>query len=156
MGENIIIENDQAILKVNPKAYDIEVVYSAAYVFLDKAYIILDGDKEKEIIVKIKSKKSEDLEILANEFFNELINYSDYKKRAENTKEIREMILQRSLITNDPSILNNMDEDEFDEETKKLLEELENEDDEEFDDLEGIAIPWEEKYGKESEEEKDE
>ena len=51
------------------------------------------------------------------------------------------MLLQRALITNDPSIV----DDEFD----NLMEELE--DDDEFDEPEGIAIPWEERHGKKDE-----
>jgi His-Xaa-Ser system protein HxsD len=144
MDENIKIENNSAVLSINPKLYALDAIYSAAYVFLDKAYIVLDGDPEKEILVKIKPKEGGDLEKLGNEFLNELINYADYQKRAEQTKKIREMLLQRALITNDPSIVE--DDSEFDE----LLKELEDED--YPDDPEGIAVPWEEKYGNEAKE----
>lgn len=140
MVSDIKIDKEWAILNINPRVYDLETIYSAAYVFLDKAYILLDGDPKKEILVKLKPKNTENPEKLGNEFFNELINYSDYQKRAKKTKEIREMLLQRALITNDPSALEN------DEEFNKILNDLE--DDEDFlDDSEGIAVPWEEKYG---------
>ena len=60
-------------------------------------------------------------------------------------KKIRETILQRALITNDPSILDSGEEFE------DILDESE-EDEGYLDDPEGIAIPWEEKYeGKENE-----
>jgi His-Xaa-Ser system protein HxsD len=144
MDENLKVENNSAVLSINPKLYPLEAFYSAAYVFLDKAYIILDGDPEKEVLVKIKPKEGQDPEKLGNEFLNELINYADYQKRAEQTKKIREMLLQRALITNDPSIVE--DNGEVDE----LLKELEDED--YPDDPEGIAVPWEEKYGNEAKE----
>ena len=135
------IEQNSVVLNINPKIYPLEVVYSASYVFLDKAYIMLDGDPKKEVIVRMRPKGKEDLEKLGGEFMNELINYGDYKNRAEQTKKIREMLLERSLITNDPSSVTQK-KDEFD----KVMDELE--DDDYLDDPEGIAIPWEEKYGK--------
>jgi hypothetical protein len=76
---------------------------------------------------------------------NELINYSDYQKRAEGTRKLREMILQRAIVTNDPGTkADPITDEEFD----KFLDDLE--DDDYLDDPEGIAIPWEEKYGKEA------
>jgi len=103
--ENMKIEEDSVVLSVNPKIYSLDVVYSAAYVFLDKAYVLLDGDPETEVLVRLKPKKEEDLEKLGGEFFNELINYADYEKRAAKTKDIREILLKRALVTNDPSIV---------------------------------------------------
>lgn len=146
METDMKIENDSIILNINAKIYALETVYSAAYVFLDRAYVLLDGNPEETIIVKLQPKKEdEDLKKLGGDFLNELINYGDYKNRAEQTKSIREMILQRALIANDPSLITDRD-DEFEE----ILSELE-EDDDFTDDPDGIAIPWEDKYGKENE-----
>ncbi|PLW80693.1 His-Xaa-Ser system protein HxsD [Candidatus Woesearchaeota archaeon] len=134
MEKNIKIENDKAVLSINPKMYDLEVIYSATYLFLDKSYIILDGDPKKEILVKIKAKKGKDIEEIAHDFFNELINYSDYKKRADSTRKIRELILQRALATNDPNLV---EDDEFD----RLLKELDGESEES--DENDMIVPWE-------------
>ncbi len=142
------IEDGVVVLSVNPWLYPIEVVYSAAYVFLDKAYIRLEGDPKSEIIVRIKPKKDTDLDKMGGEFLNELINYADYRERAKETKAIREALLQRALITNDPGIISSQASAEDDAEFEKLLKELEDEDEDYLDDPEGIAIPWEEKYGK--------
>ncbi len=136
---NIKIEGKHIVLNINPEIYSLQTIYSASYVFLDIAYIILDGDPKTNIIVKIIPKDEKDLKFLGGEFFNELVNYSDYHNRAEKTKKIRESIIQRALITNDPSILQ---DDELDE----SLEELD--DDSDFSDPDDIAVPWEEKYGK--------
>lgn len=144
MERGIKIRNDSVVLNINPKLYSLESIYSAAYVFLDRAYILLDGTPEKKIIIKLKPKEQEDLNALGGEFLNELINYLDYQKRAEQTKKIKEVLLQRALITNDPSVLQK-DVVEEDKEFKRLMDELENEDI--LDDPEGIAVPWEEKYG---------
>jgi len=149
---NLTVRNDESkvIVKINPKIYPMDVVYSAAYIFLDKAYVLIDGDPKKEIIVELKPKKKENIETLGNEFNNELLNYANYKKFSEKNKDIRTMIVQRAIITGDPAVVDQVQnsEDELDEETKKLLKELESEDEDWLDDPEGIAIPWEEKYGK--------
>ena len=140
---NVDKEENFCLVSINPKLYPLETVYSAAYVFLDKAYVLLDGDPKINILVKLKPKEKQDLERLGREFLNELINYADYQRRAEETKKIREMLLERALITNDLSAISQGNEDD---EFKGIMEELE--DDDYLDDPEGIAIPWEEKYGK--------
>lgn len=136
-------------ITINAKVYPLEVIESAAYVFIDKAYIILDGDPQNDVIVTIIPKKGHEKENLELEFHNELINYANYKNFADKNRELRIAILQRALVTNNPSLVGVKDKDEeLDEETKKLLKELEDEEDDFLDDPEGIAIPWEEKYGK--------
>lgn len=137
---NLLFKDKEVVVSVNPKLYPIEAVYSAAYVFMDRAYIVLDGDPEKEILVKIKPKSEESLENLGNEFNNELLNYSDYLTRAKETKKLREMLLQRAIITNDPELAPQEKEECF-----------ECIDEDYIEDPEGIAVPWEEKYGKKDE-----
>ncbi|MBW2977580.1 His-Xaa-Ser system protein HxsD [Candidatus Woesearchaeota archaeon] len=126
-------KENKVFVSVNPKNYPLDVIYSASYVFLDKSYVFLDGNPKTKVVVELKPKKKYDLEKLAREFNNELLKYVDYKKRSEQTKQVREMIIQRALLTNDPSLVESEEELDLDEE---------------FEDPEGIAIPWEEKYGK--------
>ena len=144
MGElaNTDGNNDVLIISVNPKLYPLEAVYSAAYVFMDRAYIVLDGDPEKEIIVRIKLKPECSLENIEGEFNNELLNYADYLTRAKETKKIREIFLQRAILSNEPELAvpeNNaiLHPEEDDPEEVVFLK-----------DPESIAVPWEEKYGK--------
>jgi His-Xaa-Ser system protein HxsD len=137
-------EGSSTIITVNPKLYPLEAVYSAAYVFMDRAYIVLDGDPEKEIIIKMTPKSGEFKGDIKGEFNNELLNYADYLARAKETRKIRELILQRLIITNDPA-MENIDDFNHD-----FLEGPDSEDEDYLDDPEGIAIPWEEKYGKDS------
>ena len=125
-------KENKVLLSVNPKIYPLDVIYSASYAFLEKNYILLDGNPRTKVIVELKPKKKYDLEKLGREFNNELLKYADYKKRSEQTKKIREMIIQRALFTNDPLLVEP-------EEGLGL--------DEDFEDPEGIAVPWEEKYG---------
>ncbi len=91
-------------LTLSPKIYPIDVVYAAAYVFLDRCYIVLDGDPEREILVEVRPKKADqDLERLGFEFYNELLNYATFKSRSAKSKNIRETIVQRALLTAEES-----------------------------------------------------
>ena len=97
---NMEIHKDLILLSINPKIYPLDVVYSAAYALLDKAYIILDGDPEEEIIVEIRPKAKIPLKKLGDGFNQELINYAVYKKQSEKNALIRQTIIQRALLTN--------------------------------------------------------
>jgi len=121
---------------VNPKIYPLDVIYSAAYVFLDDFYIILDGDPEKRVIIKLFPKKTsnKDNEDIEKKFHNELVNYAFYKKQGEKNADIRKSIIQRALLTT-----------EFSLEPEIVAPECN--DYSYIEDPEGIAIPWEEKFG---------
>lgn len=123
---NIEVYKDHILVDVSPKVYPLDVLYSAAYVLLDRAYVVIDGDPDKKVIVEIRPKGKCDLVKLGNEFNNELINYAVYKAQSEKNRALREAFIQRALLTN-----------------------IETQREEEcIDDPEGIAVPWEEKYGK--------
>jgi His-Xaa-Ser system protein HxsD len=137
------------LVSVDPKIYPLEVIYTAAYVFLERAYVFLEGDLEKEVVIKLTTKvksSKEELDILGKEFLNELINYGLYKTQSEKNGEIRQILLQRALLTNLDEE-EDFEEDSEDEDDLDSLEDLESSE-ELIDDPEGIAIPWEEKYGK--------
>jgi His-Xaa-Ser system protein HxsD len=91
-------DENSVIVKINPVLYNINIVYSAAYVFLDKAYILLDGDPNTQVIVKITPKQNEDLERLGKEFMNELIKFGFYKYQNTETMTLRSLILKRVLM----------------------------------------------------------
>jgi His-Xaa-Ser system protein HxsD len=116
-------------INVNPKIFPLEVIYSAAYVLLNKAHAIIDGDPEKKISIKLKAKKSGNLADLAQEFNDELVNYSMYVVQASGTSGIRQAIINRAL-----GVLEE-DEEEYDEENEEAG----------FDPSEdplGISKPW--------------
>ncbi len=96
-------KENQITLSINPKIYPLEVIYSAAYMFLDKAYVMIDGDPETEIIISMKAKENmnkDDLEKIGLKFHNELVNYSVYVVQAARNTEIRKTIVERALGTN--------------------------------------------------------
>lgn len=124
---------NQIIFFLNSKLYPIEAIYSAAYVFIDRAYIFLDGDPQKEIIICLKGKKKmnfKELEGLQGEFHNELLNYLLRVKIAKRNKKVRDFIVGTALVSSS-NIFNSS---------------LDGSDNDYLDDPLGIAVPWEEKY----------
>jgi len=98
--DNLTINKKEefVLVSVNPKFYNLDVVYSAIYMFLDKCYVKIEGDPEEEILVKLKPKeKGVDLERLGREFNNELINYAAAAIRGWKTVDLRKTIIERAL-----------------------------------------------------------
>lgn len=97
---NYEIKDGSIFISVNPKIYPLDVIFSAAYIFTDKNYIILDGNPEEEIIVEIKPKENPaDMAKIAMEFNNELVNYGSYAVQLARNAHLREHILHRVLQT---------------------------------------------------------
>ncbi len=100
--KNFEISPDTKTVKVfvNPKLFPLTVVQSAAYTFIDRAYVLIGGDPDTEIIVEFTPKTSkENLELLAREFNNELINFAIYEIQSRRTLRMRELLLQRATQT---------------------------------------------------------
>ena len=127
-------------IQLNPKIYPLEAILNASYTFIDRAYVFLDSNsKGNEIVVSLKGKQRlspKKLEDLRGEFMNELLHCALRYKISKNNKKIREYIIGRALYSALPV---SMEETILDEDSGKL--------DYQQDPL-GIAIPWEEKYGK--------
>lgn len=136
-------KNNQIFFWLDSKIYPLEAIYSTSYVFLDRAYVYLDGEPAKEIIVSLKGKEKlnkKQLERLEGEFHNELLNYLLRVEIAKRTNKIRNFIVGTALVSALPIDL--LVQSSLTE--KKVSEDL---NDWRKDPL-GIAIPWEEKYGK--------
>lgn len=104
-------EENYILFSINPKIYSLDIIRAAAYILLDKAYILLDGNPEEKILVEIRPKSKEHSpQTLAMEFNNELLNYSVYKAQSEKNKGIRELLLQRILFTNNPEFFKEINE----------------------------------------------
>jgi His-Xaa-Ser system protein HxsD len=127
-------DGNRIFVSLKPGIYPLDVIFSAAYVFMDRAYVIIDGNPASEITVELRPKDGKtDTEKLGGEFANELLNYSVYKIQSEKNSAIRQAIIQRALMTNDPDVM--LEAEEVSGSGSPI------------DDPEGIAIPWEEKYG---------
>jgi len=100
--DNLEIRKDrnQVIVSINPKVYTLDIIFSAAYIFIDRAYVVVDGDPNEEIFVFLKAKdKKTDLLELGREFNNELINYSFYAAQTIKNIHVRDAIIQRAFFT---------------------------------------------------------
>lgn len=100
MHANMQIDKDRnyVIVSVNPKIYPIDIVQLAAYVMIDKAYVILDGDPNQEISVELRSKVSNiSAEEIGREFNNQLLNYVVYKLQSEKNKDIKDALIKAAL-----------------------------------------------------------
>ena len=134
-------DSDRVVVPVDETAYPLDAVYGAAYVFLDRAYVFLDRGGKETINVSISSKlpmDRENLMAMAGEFVNELLSQAIRKNLDESARKIREYIVVKSHYA---QAENRMDIDGLLDRTLK----------EAFDeDPLDIAVPWEEKYGKDS------
>ena len=134
---NLSDKKDQIEFIINTKIYSLAVIYQAAYFFLDKVYVFLDGDPKKEIKVIMRDKGEKggqgELEKIAGDFYNELLNQLLRQKVSQTNAKIREYIVSQALYN---AVPNEVDE---------LLKEVEEEDWQE--DPLGIAKTWEESQG---------
>ena len=129
MVDNLEMHANKVMVSVNPKFYNLDVVYSSLYNFLENCYCKVSGDPDEEIFVELKPKKKMDLKKLGREFNNELVNYAAVEIRGLRTQDMRLEIVRKALGSHQPI------EESFGE-----LEDWEK-------DPEGINVPWEEKYG---------
>jgi len=138
MINNKVIQKENKItILIDPSLYSLEAIYSAAYVFIDKAYLFLEKGFKNQIAVSIKGKEKltlKELKDLSGEFHNELLNCALRDKISKNNQKIREYIIGRALMSAEGE---NMPPIKKEREVWKK-------------DTLGIAIPWEEKYGKET------
>lgn len=132
------MKNNSNIRKtiIDSRIYNPEVTLNACYSFIDRAYISLDTDpRGRKITVFLKGKQklsTEEMEQLKDEFMNELLHFALRYQISKNNKKIREYIIGRALYSALPA------SDLFTSDEKLDYQE----------DPLGIAIPWEEKYGK--------
>ena len=91
--------------------YSKEVILKAAYAFTDRLYIHLDADATYYKVRLISKEENKNEKKLYAEFENELIAQETRRVIAEQTKNIREMIIARALSS---TIVNNVEEANID------------------------------------------
>ena len=127
-----------ATLRLEKSLYPLDVVYGAAYVLIDRAYVRLDKDNKGRVLVDIQCKEKatpERLEALAGEFSNELLTQALRRKLTMKNKAELEAIVTQAIAGASGALLPGlMDDDDLDF----------------LDDPLGIAVPWEEKFSKEA------
>ena len=109
---------------VSLKVYPLQSVHSSGYVFMDRAHVRLEEEKKDAVAVWLKPKKDkQDLDKLALEFSDELLNYAHYFSSLKTNAENMKILLQRALFSASPSIVKEAEEKEI----ENLIKELEAE-----------------------------
>jgi hypothetical protein len=103
MGSGFEVKGGELVLRFNTSVYTLERIYATLYIFLDRYYFVLDGDKASEVVVYAQPKKGtetdEALEAFAREFFEEILSITNYFNQFEKNKEIIGMAIQRALFS---------------------------------------------------------
>ncbi len=123
---------------VDTSLYPIRVIHGAAYVLMDRAYVLLEPGEGTTVNVRLCGKEDLDdagLRALGGDFANELTNQALRETLDESGAKIREYIIAKSHFFHDQG----------GQDIQSLLDAtmLEAFDDDPLD----IAVPWEDKYG---------
>lgn len=129
-----LLTERSVVFNVDESIFSLEAVYGTAYLFVDRCWVFLTRPADGVVGVNLKSKTDEateaDLDGLAGEFSNELLNQAIRVQLGESTATLREYMMARAFFTT--PVQSSID---------ALLAELDAEELEE-DDLE-ISVPWE-------------
>jgi His-Xaa-Ser system protein HxsD len=133
-------ESAQSIeLRVDETLYPLDALYAASYIFIDRCYVMLDKPVAGQVRVTLSWKKGAPpegaLRALGGEFVNELLSCAWRAKITSESRAIIEAATTRALAgAMGPPSLDDLEKFDFSAEA--------------FDDPLGIAMSWEEKYGK--------
>jgi len=98
MKTNYEINNNIATIKINKEIFSKEIIIQTTYILLEKFYFLIDSDKNY-FIVEMKSKDKPITEKDVLKFFDEIIESQSYIDQLKRTSKIREIILEKALIT---------------------------------------------------------
>lgn len=135
-----IVSHDPAdgavAVTVDAALYPLEALYGAAYIFIDRCYVLLDRPRDGVWSVSLSSKKGdatpEALRAMVGEFANELLAQAWRQKIIEENRAVLETVTTQALAgAMGPPTLDDLAAFDFTEEG--------------FDDPLGIAMSWEEK-----------
>lgn len=85
--------------RVSESVFPLEVVYGAAFGFLERAYVRLERVSDGELDVSVKAQAGEALSSreLCGELSNELLNQCIRQRLGDRTAKVREVYLARSF-----------------------------------------------------------
>lgn len=134
------LDEKRAILDVDASLYPLEAVYGAAYVFIDRCYVLLDRPSPTQLRVILTPKElgddaAESLRAAVGELANELVSAAwRHQITQENRAQIESVTMQAIAGAMGPPSLDDLESFDFTEDS--------------FEDPLGIAMTWEEKYAK--------
>jgi hypothetical protein len=116
--------DDWIKVPVSLKVYPLQSIHSSGYAFMDRAHVRLEEEKKDMVAVWLKPKnQAQDLQKLALEFSDELLNYAHYFSSVKTNAENMKVLLQRALFSASPSLVKEAE----DKEIENLIKELEAE-----------------------------
>jgi His-Xaa-Ser system protein HxsD len=126
-------------LRVESSLYPLGALYGAAYIFIDRCYVALGRPDPTHYSVTLAWKKGAPAEgalrDLAGEFMNELLSCAWRAKINEESRAIIEAVTAQAFAgAMGPPSLDDLEKFDFSEDN--------------FEDPLGIAMSWEDKYGK--------
>ncbi len=127
-------------LSLDTGLYPRDVLYAAAYVFLDRAYVLLDRDGSR-FLVHLRGKQALDeptLRAMAGEFENELLAQALRQRLVRANQRILEDITGLAITGAAGGSM---------QEETAMIDLQDSADDGFLDDPQGIATPWEAKKG---------
>ena len=122
-------------LVLDEKLYPLEAVYGAAYIFIDRCWVLLDRTNQGLRVTLAPKSAMADLTPLVGEFANELLSCAWRHQITQNNRALIEAVTTQAIggAMGPPSL---DDLEKFDFSAEKLEDPL------------GIAVSWEEKYKK--------
>jgi His-Xaa-Ser system protein HxsD len=138
-SDQVALDTNRAAITLDRDVYPLDAVYGAAYVFIDRCYVLFDAPDDKHIRVELAGRQplsAEALGELAGEFGNELVTQLWRSRVLEHNRPLVQALASRAL--SGAAGLEGLEG--LDEMPGELSADA-------FDDPLGIAIPWEEKYG---------
>jgi His-Xaa-Ser system protein HxsD len=132
-----------ARLRVDLELHSREAVFGAAYTFIDRCYVWLDKDADGRIVVELTPRPgaTDSVEALSGDFATELLAQSTRAMVLAANRDLVQAIVTRSLVGAGARPAQAAAPPLPDLEAFEL-------EDEPFDDPLGIAMSWEQKYGK--------
>ena len=147
LPQNLVVSDPtegSVTVTVDASIYPLEAVYGAAFIFIDRCYVLLDRPRGGSLAVtltpKTPSTDAGALRAMTGEFANELLTQAWRQKILEENRVLLETVTAQALAgAAAPPTLDDLAAFDFSEES--------------FDDPLGIAMSWEEKYRKKTPEE---
>ena len=87
-------KQNTVLVSVNPKVYPLNVIFSASYLMMDQAFVVVDGNPETEIVVSLRPRAKQELEVIARNFNDQLLNYAVNDAESKKTEKLRDALIK--------------------------------------------------------------
>ncbi|MFH1399771.1 MAG: hypothetical protein ABIG95_06720 [Candidatus Woesearchaeota archaeon] len=94
---NIEIHEDYLVVSVNPRIFQLDVVYAAAAFFMKDCYVQIRGDVEEEIVVELRPKTMQSMELVGRDFGNRLVVGLLAKFESAKGNQLMEEVIKKAV-----------------------------------------------------------